>query len=348
MDKQYRSLHGLVSEWVERRNDDLQAGTVGIGHTFEPFVAGLAPDRIFFPAYAMGYSIVDAAYQGMKYLGWQNCVVGDPLTVIAWGKQQLTQYLTTWSDRNLVTGEVTIPLYKTLTIEDDSYIELRHQGFIPCNSSLGRMYIGQNVTFETDDWQRSLFLSYGSQYARIIWADHPTFPAIGYNVYRKIGEDGNWNLIANTMENEYTDTQVQLTCYECAINAVVYYKVTAVSQLQESDYSNEVSAEVITKAHKDMAEDQVNEKVNNYSLSQNYPNPFNPTTTIAYSIKNDGFVSLKVFDILGNEVSELVNENQSAGKYEANFNASNLPSGIYFYTLTSGNFIATKKLILLK
>jgi hypothetical protein len=248
----------------------------------------------------------------------------------------------------LVTGEITIPMYKTLAIEDDSYIELRHQGFIPCNPSMGRMYIGQNVTFETDDWQRSLFLSYGSQYARIIWADHPTFPAISYNVYRKIGENSNWNLIANTMENEYTDTQVQLTCYECAINAVVYYKVTAVSQLQESDYSNEVSAEVITKAHKNMAEDQVNEKVNNYSLSQNYPNPFNPTTTISYSIKEIGPVMLKVYDMLGVEISTIVNEMKEPGNYTVTFNASNLPSGIYFYTLTSNNFIDTKKLILLK
>lgn len=94
------------------------------------------------------------------------------------------------------------------------------------------------------------------------------------------------------------------------------------------------------------------EKGNNitdsYFLSQNYPNPFNPTTTISYSILKNGMVIIKVFDILGTEVAELVNEVKEAGSYSVKFNASNLPSGIYFYSLNSGNFSQTKKLVLLK
>lgn len=86
----------------------------------------------------------------------------------------------------------------------------------------------------------------------------------------------------------------------------------------------------------------------NYLLMQNYPNPFNPTTRIDFVIKQNGFTSLKVYDLLGREVATLVNENLLSGTYFAEFNGSNLPSGIYFYTLTSGNFTATKKLILLK
>ena len=86
----------------------------------------------------------------------------------------------------------------------------------------------------------------------------------------------------------------------------------------------------------------------NYSLMQNYPNPFNPTTRIDFVIIENGFTSLKVYDLLGREVATLVNENLQSGTYYAEFNGSNLPSGIYFYTLTSGNFTATKKLILLK
>jgi hypothetical protein len=85
-----------------------------------------------------------------------------------------------------------------------------------------------------------------------------------------------------------------------------------------------------------------------YQLSQNYPNPFNPTTIISYAIQRNGLVTLKVFDILGKEVAELIKEVKEAGSYSFTFNASELPSGIYFYTLTSGNFVATKKLILLK
>ncbi len=90
----------------------------------------------------------------------------------------------------------------------------------------------------------------------------------------------------------------------------------------------------------------------NYSLSQNYPNPFNPSTNIEFQISNFGFVSLKIFDILGNEITTLVNEEKPAGSYEIKFSAGliyqTLPSGIYFYQLRAGNFIQTKKMLLIK
>ena len=86
----------------------------------------------------------------------------------------------------------------------------------------------------------------------------------------------------------------------------------------------------------------------NFSLSQNYPNPFNPTTTISYSIPESQNIELKVYDLLGNEVASLVNEYKTAGSYKVNFNANNLSSGIYFYKIKAGDFIQTKKLILLK
>ena len=92
-----------------------------------------------------------------------------------------------------------------------------------------------------------------------------------------------------------------------------------------------------------------------YSLSQNYPNPFNPSTTIKYSIPvetrrgvSPQNTILKIYDILGREVATLVNQNQKAGNYEIQFDASHLTSGIYLYKLQSGNFVATKKLMLLK
>jgi hypothetical protein len=85
-----------------------------------------------------------------------------------------------------------------------------------------------------------------------------------------------------------------------------------------------------------------------YSLEQNYPNPFNPSTTISYSLKEKGLVTLKVFDILGNEVSSVVNAEQQAGNYKVEFNASSFASGIYFYSLKAGEFLSTKKMILLK
>ncbi len=87
---------------------------------------------------------------------------------------------------------------------------------------------------------------------------------------------------------------------------------------------------------------------NVYSLNQNYPNPFNPSTSIKYSVPSAQFVTLKVYNLLGQEVATLVNEVQNAGNYIARFDASSLSSGIYFYTLKAGNFTSTKKMILMK
>ena len=89
-----------------------------------------------------------------------------------------------------------------------------------------------------------------------------------------------------------------------------------------------------------------------FTLEQNYPNPFNPSTMIEYQIPKSEFVSLKIYDVLGREVTTLVNKQESPGKYSVEFNADELPnkltSGVYFYTLRAGSFVKTKKLILMK
>jgi len=85
-----------------------------------------------------------------------------------------------------------------------------------------------------------------------------------------------------------------------------------------------------------------------YTLAQNYPNPFNPSTQISFAIPNSELVTLNIYDVLGKEVATLVDGAQSAGSYTVSFDASKLSSGIYFYTLKAGNFIETKKMILMK
>jgi len=85
-----------------------------------------------------------------------------------------------------------------------------------------------------------------------------------------------------------------------------------------------------------------------FVLEQNYPNPFNPSTTIKFQIPSKGFVTLKIYDIIGREVSALVNEFREAGPYNVKFDASNLPSGVYLYRITSGTYRETKKLVLIK
>ena len=85
-----------------------------------------------------------------------------------------------------------------------------------------------------------------------------------------------------------------------------------------------------------------------FTLSQNHPNPFNPTTIIKYQLPKLSFVTLKVFDVLGNEIANLVNEEKLTGTYEVTWYAQGIPSGVYFYQLRSGNFVETKKMLLLK
>jgi hypothetical protein len=91
-----------------------------------------------------------------------------------------------------------------------------------------------------------------------------------------------------------------------------------------------------------------NQIPNSYSLEQNYPNPFNPVTKISFEIPSAGLVELKVFDILGREVSVLTNEFKQPGSYITYFDGSQFASGVYFYTLRSGNFTETKKMVLIK
>jgi hypothetical protein len=110
----------------------------------------------------------------------------------------------------------------------------------------------------------------------------------------------------------------------CMINGIVFGDTTIVSVEDESPI------------------------INNYRLEQNYPNPFNPTTKIKYQIPKAGLVTLKAYDVLGREVVTIVNEEKLTGNYEVEFGGSNLSSGIYFYRLQAGDFIDTKKFVLIK
>jgi len=166
----------------------------------------------------------------------------------------------------------------------------------------------------------------------------------GYQVWRKMNS-GSWTYLATVSTNSYTDNGVIVPIpYQH-----FYYKIRAKdTQNKYSVYSDETSIDGY-KVSKSSLSYEIQTKIPEvFSLSQNYPNPFNPTTIIEYSIIKDGQVNLEVFDVLGREVAELVNEQKAAGSYSVEFDASNLPSGIYFYVLTSGSFKDSKKLLLLK
>jgi photosystem II stability/assembly factor-like uncharacterized protein len=127
------------------------------------------------------------------------------------------------------------------------------------------------------------------------------------------------------------------------LNQKYYWRVRSENKMGVSDWSDTWSFTTYFPTNVD----EVNALVE-FNLSQNYPNPFNPSTSIQYAISKGQFVSLKIYDVLGNEVTTLVNEEKSPGKYDVSFDASSLSSGVYLYTIKAGSFIETKKMILLR
>jgi hypothetical protein len=121
-----------------------------------------------------------------------------------------------------------------------------------------------------------------------------------------------------------------------------YYKIRAVNGIRESEDSDPRS--ICVGFYK---ENELLER-NSFYLAQNHPNPFNPITSIKFSIAENLKVNISVYDLLGNKVTQLLNEERVKGEYEIIFDGSALPSGIYFYIMQAGNFIDVKKLILIK
>ncbi len=155
----------------------------------------------------------------------------------------------------------------------------------------------------------------------------------GFEVQRKSGEEfvtigfvrGN-GTTTEIQNYSYTDSKLPIGSYS--------YRLKQVDFDGSFEYSNVVNVDLTAPTV--------------FALEQNYPNPFNPSTLISYSIPQNSFVTLKVYDIIGNEVATLVNQTQSAGKYDIRFDASNLSNGVYLYSIKTDNFSSTKKMILMK
>ena len=144
--------------------------------------------------------------------------------------------------------------------------------------------------------------------------------------YTTIGSLDGHGTTTETQEYSYIDNNVG--------SGTFFYRLKQIDFGGHYEYSNEVEIEVTGPL--------------TFSLEQNYPNPFNPSTKIKYSVPEDGNVKLSVYNLVGEEVSVLVDERVNTGFYEVSFNAANLPSGTYFYRLQTGNSIQTKKMVLMK
>jgi hypothetical protein len=169
-----------------------------------------------------------------------------------------------------------------------------------------------------------------------------------YKVYRT-GTDyygPGWHNIATTTNTSYPDPQVYCGPHD----SFIYYKLIAVDDANNySDYSNTVGIWVIYKPPFSGDDDGKDSQIpTEYSIKQNYPNPFNPVTNIIFGLPQDNFVNLVVYNINGEKVVTLVNEQLAAGSYTAEFDGSSLPSGVYIYKIQAGSFSQIKRMLLIK
>ena len=202
------------------------------------------------------------------------------------------------------------------------------------------------LTNDADDHPRFVFGPYPENLQGTI---------TGYKIYRSAThipgqEPSNFTLLETLESDEYLYTDNTVTIGN-DYNAKSYY-VTCVYEdphesTGETDPTNTVEVRLEIPQKISIPESGPLKKFN-YQLKQNYPNPFNPTTTINYKIPSSETVSIRIFDVLGREVTRLVDEQKEAGNHSIEFDASNLTSGIYFYHIKSGGYSETKKLILQK
>lgn len=176
--------------------------------------------------------------------------------------------------------------------------------------------------------------------AEIKWVPNSDHDIKSYLIYKSIDAqfdpDTLTSSIYATLDTFYVDTEV-------VAGQTYYYKISAVDFAgNKSDYSPTVSAFITT--------DVVTEEIvpNKYELFQNFPNPFNPTTKISFALPTKSNVHLTVYNSIGQMVTELVNSEMSAGYHTVQFDAANYSSGLYFFRIATGNFVATRKMMLIK
>lgn len=212
----------------------------------------------------------------------------------------------------------------------------------------------QELEYDHSGLELYLNLSSSNNKPYLTWNDYfnTDFVPNQFKIYRSIRStfptsESHFTCIAtvNRSTRSYTDMS-----YEIGDDSKAWYRVKAYKSTSptKSSLSSNIEGIEIDFPSKESASNNSCAEGLKYGLHQNYPNPFNPTTTINYELERNSFVSLNVYNSLGEMVARLVNQNEEAGVHSIKFEATNLPSGIYFYKIVAGNFIEIKKMILLR
>jgi hypothetical protein len=182
------------------------------------------------------------------------------------------------------------------------------------------------------------------QGVRLQWSTLSETDAYGFEVQKSAAQTGSYQSIPGSFVHAHGTTSVpQKYVYtdNTPGNGTVYYRLKQLDLDGTFRFSDGIAVDVASGiAGKEFPTE--------FSLGQSYPNPFNPSTNIRYGLPQKGFVRLEVFSTLGQRVATLVDEQEDAGYHEVAFNASGLASGAYFYSITAGDYHASKRLVLLK
>lgn len=199
-------------------------------------------------------------------------------------------------------------------------------------------------------------INFGWDYAvnhpiKFHWTDNPNTAITQYKIWRKVRHDGiiiDTVLLATVGRGVQTFTDYDYMFTQGYIDDILWYDVRqyySFEQTYSQEYWHSAYGQLMPKEN---GQNELNiSEISNYKLNF-FPNPFNPVTTIFYQVPKDGITTLKVFDLVGKEISTILNKYQSAGKYEINFDASNLSSGIYLCMLKLDDYVLVKKMLLVK
>ncbi|MCZ7611000.1 MAG: T9SS type A sorting domain-containing protein [Ignavibacterium sp.] len=333
------TLTAISARWDE--NDDLtedyETASVNINSTppviqnvayFDHIWTSTAGDN---PIFAAGLYKISAIESGVEkacfYMDWRTSTEG-------WTESVDVYFIYDYSNkhfRNAANTQIIDHSYQTLWNLTSNLLE----------------------TSEFEDyWDNCLAVfNNGNDHPKFAWGPYPGFSNNYYKIFKKKGTP-DFVLYDSTTSTTYLDVNEEiLTGLPQANEGHIYYKITSVGYPTEnllippyeSGYSNTVDIRSIMPP---LEKQGINTTAkNDYNLLQNYPNPFNPTTTITFNIPQSEKVTITVFDILGREVAELVNEQKETGTHTIKFDASNHTRGIYFYQIKAGDYSATRKLI---
>ncbi len=191
---------------------------------------------------------------------------------------------------------------------------------------------------------------------RLTWSSHPSPYVTQFRIYRKKKTGGSFSpetLLATVPSSTTTYTDYEYIVTQNSNDDLLHYDVRPYFGPSGTESDPNFQAAVFGQNWLNLYDNnsiittKSMELPINYSIA-NYPNPFNPTTTINYQLPENGFVTIKVYDMLGKEIATLVNGNRTAGYHKVNFDASKLTSGIYIYTINAGKYIQSKKMLLVK